>query len=81
MAKDKVVAGEFGGEGPRQILGDLMKNADSYKSILAVTINEDGDVELWANAMEVSDLAILSMRAHGYGMLVVNGWDEDGQEG
>lgn len=76
-----VLEAEFGGVGPRQILGAAMKDVEHYRQVIVMAIDDrDGDPIMWATEMTKAEMALLSMRLSGYASLVINDFDEVGDD-
>lgn len=75
--KDKVILqADFGGAGPRQVLGDAMKDVEHFKQIIVLGMNDSGEVEIYSSEMTNAELALMAIRMSGYSTLVINGWEE-----
>lgn len=72
---DNVLDGDFGGLGPRQILHSAMKDADEMRAVVVLAVGSDGELWIWHNEIELSDLAILNAKMAGFTLMSVNDWE------
>jgi hypothetical protein len=73
---DNVLEGDFGGVGPRQVLGQAMKDVESITDIVIVGLYEDGSTHIFHNEIGTEILALLATKMQGYSLMVVNDWEE-----
>lgn len=75
--KSNVLQPDFGGFGPRQVIGEAMKNVEHFTGVFLVTLSEDGELSISHNEMSTEVLALLSMKVQGYAMMMANEWGDE----
>lgn len=81
MERDKdqisnVIAGDFGGNGPRQVLGAAMRDVEYIKDILIACNTVDGKTLMYSSEITPEALALLYAKISGYTLTVANEWGE-----
>jgi hypothetical protein len=76
--KVNVISPDFGGVGPRQCLGEAMKDVEHFSQIIVIGLNEEGETQIYASEMRNAELALISARLQGYALAVVNDWEDSG---
>lgn len=75
--KNQVIAPEFGGVGPRQVLGAALKESDTCRAVMVVMLSETGEVEIYGSELSKAELALLSLALQSHAMIAVNGWESE----
>ena len=74
--KSNVLDVEFGGEGPRQVVGTALKDIEYFKEAMVVAIGIDGELYIYHSAMDMKDLALIGANVQGYTLMLINDWEE-----
>lgn len=76
QVKDNVEHVDFGGTGPRQAVGSVMRIADELAAVLICAIDENGVLRIFHSDMPRADLALIAAKVSGYSLMVANDWEE-----
>lgn len=72
----KVIQGDFGGNGPRQVVGAAMMDVEYFRDVIIIVTTIDGRTLMYSSDLTPEQLALLSAKLSGYSLTVANGWGE-----
>jgi hypothetical protein len=72
----KILEPEFGGIQPRQVIGEALKVADTFRCAVVYAITEDGTPVIYSSEIDIADLSFLTLLAQNHALAELNGWND-----